>query len=107
MIVRDDTSIRQLLNENERVVVMFGASWCMPCKGYKPKFQKLSLENPDIAFVYCDADETSNFLMEGKIQSVPTTVAYFRGSKVEDFTGDNIDKAKTMVEKLRAANSLV
>ena len=107
MVVRDDTSVRDLISENERVVIMFGASWCGPCKSFKPKFQKLSLENPDIVFAYCDADETSNFLAESKIQSVPTTFSYFCGNKHEDMVGDSIDRAKAMVESLRSAKSLV
>ena len=101
MVTKTDEDIKQLLDENEKVIVMFGASWCMPCKSFKPKFQKLSLENSDIVFAYCDADNTSNMLNESKIQSVPTTVSYIRGKKVEDMVGDNIDRAKSMVEKLR------
>lgn len=107
MVVRDDTDIKQLLKENERVVIMFGASWCMPCKSFKPKFQKLSLENPDIVFTYCDADETSNFLMEMKAQSVPTTVSFYNSEKIDTSVGDNIDRVKAMVENLRSTRSLV
>ena len=107
MVVRDDTSVRDLIEGNERVVIMFGASWCMPCKSFKPKFQKLSLENPDIMFAYCDADDTSNFLAESKVQSVPTTFSFFCGKKVDDMVGDNIDRAKIMVESLRNTKSLV
>lgn len=101
MVVRDDTNVKQLIDENERVIIMFGASWCAPCKSFKPKFQKMSLENPDVVFGYCDADDTSNMLNESKILSVPTTVSYIRGKKLEDMIGDNIDRAKLMLEKLR------
>ena len=105
MITRNDTDIDQLLDENTRVVILFGATWCGPCKAFKPKFQTISLENSDIVFAYCDVEETRATTTDLNIQSVPTIVSFFDGLENETVVGANIDKVKALVEKLRSKNS--
>lgn len=101
MITRNDTDIDQLLDENNRVIVMFGATWCGPCKTFKPKYQTISLENPDIVFAYCDIDDTRDSVTDLSIQSVPTVVSFFDGIEDETVTGPTVDKVKALVENLR------
>jgi thiol-disulfide isomerase/thioredoxin len=106
MITRNDTDIQQFLDENARVLIMFGATWCGPCKAFKPKFQTISLENPDVAFAYCDADATSELMSDLEIQSLPTVVGFFNGIEEASVIGPSIDRVKELVEKIRKrANS--
>ena len=105
MITKTDDDIQQLLDENTRVIVMFGASWCGPCKTLKPKFQDISLTNSDIVFAYCDVDDTRDTAVDLGIQSVPTVVSFFDGIEDETLVGPTADKVKALVEKLRAKNS--
>jgi len=102
MITRNDEDIEQLLDENTRVIVLFGATWCGPCKTFKPKFQTVSLENPDIVFAYCDVEETRDLSTDLNVQSVPTVISFFDGIEDETVVGANIDKVKDLVNKLRA-----
>lgn len=102
MITRNDEDIDQLLDENTRVIVLFGATWCGPCKTFKPKFQTVSLENPDIVFAYCDVEETRDTATDLNVQSVPTVISFFDGIEDETVVGANIDKVKDLVNKLRA-----
>ena len=101
MITKTDEDIEQLLDENTRVIVMFGASWCGPCKTFKPKYQTISLENSDIVFAYCDVDDTRDLASDLNIQSVPTVVSFFDGIELESVTGPTVDNVKALVEKLR------
>ena len=101
MITRNDEDIQQLLDENSKVIIMFGATWCGPCKTFKPKFQNISLENPDIVFAYCDVEETNALATELEIQSVPTVVSFFDGIEDSSVVGPSVDRVKEMVEKLR------
>ena len=105
MITRNDTDIQQLLDENACVLIMFGATWCGPCKAFKPKFQTISLENPDVAFAYCDADATSELMSELEIQSLPTVVGFFNGIEEASVIGPSIDRVKELVGKLRSKTS--
>jgi len=101
MITKNNTDIQQLLDDNSRVLVMFGATWCGPCKTFKPKFQNISLENPDIVFAYCDVEDTSELASELEIQSVPTVVGFFDGIEEASVVGPSVDRVKELVEKLR------
>jgi thioredoxin 1 len=101
MITRNDTDVQQFLDENSKVIIMFSASWCGPCKTFKPKFQTISLENPDIVFAYCDVEETNELATELEIQSVPTVVGFFDGIEEASVVGPSVDRVKELVEKLR------
>jgi len=101
MITRNDTDVQQLLDENSKVIIMFGATWCGPCKTFKPKFQTISLENPDIVFAYCDIEETNELATELEIQSVSTVVGFFDGIEAASVVGPSVDRVKALVEKLR------
>ena len=101
MITKTDEDIEEFLDENVRTIIMIGATWCGPCKTFKPKFQALADEFTDIPFVYCDVDETRNLTTDISIQSVPTVVSFFNGIEFESVTGPTVDKVKALVEKLR------
>jgi thioredoxin 1 len=102
MVTRNEENIDSLLEENSKVIVLFGATWCMPCKNLKPKFQKVSLENSDIIFAYCDIEETQTLTESLKIQSVPTVVSFLDGIEDETAVGPSIDRVKEMVNSLRS-----
>jgi thioredoxin-like negative regulator of GroEL len=101
MLNRNDGDIQELIDSNSCVAVMFGASWCGPCKAFKPKFQSISEENEDIVFAYCDVDETSALAAELEIQSVPTVVGFFEGVEEASVVGPSVDRVKELVEKIR------
>lgn len=101
MITKTDDDIGELLDENTRVIIMFGATWCGPCKAFKPKFETATLENPDIVFAYCDIEETNSLATELEIQSVPTVVGFFDGIEEASVVGPSVDRVKELIEKLR------
>lgn len=105
MVTRNDADVQQFLDENSKVIIMFGASWCGPCKTFKPHFQKISLENSDIVFSYCDVEETNALASELEIQSVPTVVSFFNGIEEASVVGPSVVRVKELVEKLRSKNS--
>ncbi len=98
----NDDSVQDLIDGNTRVILMFGASWCGPCKTFKPKFETISGENLDIVFAYCNVDETSALAAELEIHSVPTVVGFFDGVEVASVVGPSVDRVKDLVEKLRS-----
>ncbi len=105
MITRNDSDVQQLLDDNQRVIIMFSASWCGPCKTFKPKFQIISEKNEDVIFAYCDIEETNDLATELEIQSVPTVVSFFNGIEEASVVGPSVDRVKELVEKLRSKNS--
>ena len=102
MVTRNEDNIRELIDGNTRVMVQFGASWCMPCKQMKPKVEKISLESPDIVFAYIDVEESHRFSVESNVQSVPTVIGFHNSDEVARVVGNNESAVKDLVEKVRA-----
>ena len=50
----------------------FSATWCGPCKQFKPIMQELSDEGYNIEFI--DGDENRQMAIDANIRSVPTTL---------------------------------
>lgn len=73
----DDNNVRSFIRDNEKCVVMFGASWCMPCKMLKPQMEKLNKEN----IAYIDVEETS-LSATLEIRGVPTLICFADGKEV-------------------------
>ena len=69
-----------------KTVKYFTASWCPPCKMFKPIMKEIEREGHSIQFIDIDHDE--NLLMEEyNIQAVPTTIFEVDGKEVNRFTG--------------------
>jgi len=60
-------------------VVMFGASWCMPCRSAKPKVERLS-DTSKVPAAYLDIDDNQDLAQSLGIQSVPTFMRFENGS---------------------------
>ena len=50
----------------------FSATWCGPCKQFKPIMEELASEGYNIEFI--DGDENPKEAMKYNIRSVPTTI---------------------------------
>jgi thiol-disulfide isomerase/thioredoxin len=80
MLELQNDNLGEILAENEKVFVMFGASWCGACKMSKPKVKRMAGENEAIAFVYADAEHmTESRSLVGKMENLPTFAAFNNG----------------------------
>ena len=50
----------------------FSATWCGPCKQFKPIIEELASEGYNIEFI--DGDENPKEAMKYNIRSIPTTI---------------------------------
>jgi thiol-disulfide isomerase/thioredoxin len=60
-------------------VVMFGASWCMPCRFAKPIVERLS-DSSKVPVAYYDIDDGQDYVRTLGIQSVPTFIRFNSGT---------------------------
>lgn len=83
-------------------VLKFSASWCSPCRAYKPTFEKVSKmdEFSNIEFQELDVDENEDLAAEYGIRGVPATIFLNnKGEVVDRLTGLQTETA--LVEKIR------
>jgi len=74
----------------------FSATWCGPCKVFKPIMEELASEGYNIEFI--DGDESPELANKYNIRSVPTTVIEVDGEEVDRIIG--IKSKQEMIEVL-------
>ncbi len=70
---------------NNRTAKYFTATWCGPCKAFKPIMTEIMNEGHSIQFV--DVDQNRDLAQQYNVQSVPTTVIEENGVEVHRFLG--------------------
>ena len=68
-------------------LILFGASWCQPCKKLKPVIEEISSDYENVNFIYVDADSSIELVQEHKILSVPTVKLFVNGEEKRSFLG--------------------
>ena len=63
----------------------FSATWCGPCKAFKPIMQEMANDGYSIEFI--DVDQSQETATKYGIRSVPTTVIEENGIEVNRFVG--------------------
>ena len=63
----------------------FSATWCGPCKAFKPVMNEIADEGYSIEFI--DVDQEQNKATKYGVRSVPTTIIEENGMEVDRFVG--------------------
>lgn len=91
----NESTIKSFLTTNETCIVMFGASWCGPCRAAKPKVESLSSRTP-VPVAYADIDDTQATAQSLGIMSVPTFIRFENGKATTQLIGATDDGLKTL-----------
>lgn len=75
-----DDLVKGKIIRNDVTVYIFSASWCGPCKTFKPKWEKVSKQYPDVKFVYVDIDECPDLADANCVNIIPS-VRIFKPGK--------------------------
>jgi len=66
-----------------------------------PSFEKLAVENPNVAFLHIDIDEMAGSIPElVNVRGVPTFAFYRRGNKVTEFSGADKNRLEAGVKAI-------
>ena len=93
-------NLEDVLNENEKTLVMYGAGWCGNCKLLKPKVKKLSNEYENINFIYVDAEKNPNSRNLTEISNLPTITAFKGKEVVGQDMGNKIEVVQNVIKGL-------
>ena len=63
----------------------FSATWCGPCKAFKPIMNEIANEGYSVEFI--DVDQSQELAAKYGVRSVPTTIIEENGIEVSRFVG--------------------
>jgi thioredoxin 1 len=73
--------LKSKIESGEPIIVDFWASFCGPCKIYKPTFEKVA-ESSEVPMYIMDVEKNQDYAVELGIRAVPTTKAFNNGGEV-------------------------
>jgi thioredoxin 1 len=69
-------NFKDVINNNDIVIVDFWAEWCGPCKSFGPTFEAASEKYPEIAFAKVNTEEEREMAAGFNIRSIPTLMVF-------------------------------
>lgn len=97
-----EDNLQQILADNPKVMVQYGASWCGNCRIMKPKFKKLASENEDIPFFYVDAEKLPESRKMANVDNLPTFAAFENGAIKNQVQTNQTESLHTLFNELKA-----
>lgn len=88
------------IKDEKLTLVDFSASWCMPCRMFKPIVEELANKKPEINVYNVDIDEAEEVAKRFRIFSVPTLLLFKNGEKIDSSVGMlSYDDLKLFIKK--------
>lgn len=82
-----DNFNKEVLENNELVVVDFWADWCGPCKALGPRLEEFANENPSIKVCKVNIDNEPELASQFRVMSIPTLLVFKYGEIVNKSVG--------------------
>lgn len=98
----EQDNLQELLQQNDKVVVQYSASWCGNCKIMKPKFKMLANQNEAIPFVLVDAERFPESRRFAKVDNLPTFATFKNGVLVNQTQTNKAEVLQELVQEVIA-----
>jgi len=69
-------NFKDVINNNDIVIVDFWAEWCGPCRSFAPTFEAAAEKYPEIAFAKVNTEEEREIAAGFNIRSIPTLMVF-------------------------------
>ena len=72
--------LKEVVNNNKKVVVDLWAPWCGPCKMLGPVVEKVSNEVSDTVFYKVNIDDNEDIAYTYNVEAIPTLLVFENGA---------------------------
>ncbi len=102
VINANDESFKDILLNQDKIIIKFYASWCGSCRLIAPKFKALATKEAykDITFVKVDAENNPQLRALAKVNNLPFFATFKDKKLIDATTSSKIDEVEKLVEKL-------
>lgn len=69
-------NFKDVINNNDIVIIDFWADWCGPCRSFAPTFEAAAEKYPEIAFCKVNTEEEREMAAGFNIRSIPTLMVF-------------------------------
>lgn len=69
-------NFKEVVDNNDIVIIDFWASWCAPCRSFAPTFEAASDQHADIVFAKVNTEEQQELAGAFNIRSIPTLMVF-------------------------------
>lgn len=87
--LHNDSKYRPGMKPSKPTVIDFNATWCGPCKAFKPVFHAAAPKYPSVQFVSADVDRLPQTAQAFGVRGVPTVVFINTNGRMTTFVGTN------------------
>lgn len=95
-----EDNLPEILNQNPKVLVQFGATWCGNCRLLKPKVKRLAEANPDIQFIYVDAEKFPESRKLAEVTNLPTFAIFNNGTFINQVVTSKEEHLKEITNEI-------
>ena len=95
----DKDNLKDIVAENDTVVVQYSATWCGNCRIMKPKFKKLASENENATFIIADAEKFPESRKLATVDNLPTFATFKNGNFKNQVQTNKFEVLKELVEE--------
>lgn len=92
--------LKAQIEQHQKVMVQYGATWCGNCKITKPKFKRFSREHEDVLFVYVDAEKYPESRKLADVSNLPTFASFKDGQLIEEAQGNKIETIELVLNAI-------
>ncbi|MFN3803130.1 thioredoxin family protein [Belliella pelovolcani] len=93
-------TLQNLVQENDKVVVQYGATWCGNCRIMKPKMKRLAGDYEGITFLYVDAEKLPESRKLAAVTNLPTFATFKGGQLVNQVQTNKEEGLKTLIDEI-------
>ena len=100
MIDLDKDNLAEVVSENDKVFVLYGAPWCGNCRIIKPKVKKEAEQREGVQFVYVNAEKFPESRKLAQVDNLPTFASFKGGELVSQGQGNKWEAIQGVIDEI-------